>query len=342
MTAIDNLFRDVRAGKTAPIYLIHGEESFFADRVAELFENLLPEQDRAFNLFTFYPLEKEPDDVMDIARRYPMMSDKIIVLVKEVQTAKGGAGKWINRLAKYAENPSPSTILVLLAKGTKVACKDFTDRAKKSGGVIIEIPKTKDGDLKAINQKFIKNAGLKYEGAVIDMLVDNIGNDLAKLYNEINKLKLILPPGATVTPESVEKNIGISREFNNFELCKALACRDALKAIKIIRYFNSSQKENPWVLTLSAIFSTFSNALIGFYTDRTDAGIQQAIGARHFGALNDCKNVMRNYSPAQLIEIMNLLREADANGKGNRSRLSTEQIMETLILNILFATGKIN
>lgn len=338
----EKITRDIRARQVAPIYFIHGEECFFTDRLVELFENFVPEEEKDFNMFSMYALEKEPEDVIDIARRYPMMSDKTVVLVKEVQAVKGGAGKWVNKLAKYASKPSPTTLLVVIARGATVACKEFTDAVKKSGGIIFESQKIKDEKLPSTVSSLIKNSGLSFEPKAIEMLTENIGNDLSKIYNEILKLKLILPPGATITPESVEANIGISREYNNFELVDALSVRDNVKALKIIRHFNLAQRDNPWVVTLSAIYNTFSNALVAYYTSRTDAAIMEALGTRWPKILNTCKNTMRNYSPAQIIEIIGLLREADAHGKGNGSRLPVEVIMENLVLKIFMATGKIS
>ena len=340
--SFETVRNSIKSRKVAPIYLFHGEESFFTDRLVELLENYLPEHERAFNLFSLYPLEKEPEDVMEIARRFPLMAEKIVVIVKEAQTARGGAGKWINRLAKYAANPNSSTILAVVARGTKVACKEFTDNLKKNGGVIVESAKLRDDRIPGIVTSFIKDSGLNAEPKAVNLLVEHIGNDLSKLYNEVQKLKIILPPNSTVTPESVEKNIGISREYNNYELTKALSRRDAAKALGIIRHFNSSQRENPWVLTLGSIYSLFANILAAFYSDRTDRGIMEAAGARSVYAITDIKTAMNFYSPSQVIEIISLIRKADSNAKGNGSRLPTETIMENLILEILMATGIIS
>lgn len=340
--SFDSAYRSLKERKPAPVYFFHGEESFFTDRLTELVESYLPENERTFNMFSLYPLEREPEDVMELARRFPLMSEKIIVIVKEAQTARGGAGKWINRLSKYAANPSSTTILAVIARGTKVSCKEFTDSVKKGGGIVVESSKIKDSQLTQAVGKLIKDEGLNYENQSISIIVDNIGNDLSRIYNEICKLKLILPPGATVTPESIEKNIGISREYNNFELVRALSRRDAVKALKIIRHFNANQRENPWVLTLSTVYNLFANTLVAQYTDRTDSSIMKALALRNSFALADYKNAMANYSPAQVLQIIRLIRKADAHGKGNGSRLPVETVMENLILEILLATGKLN
>lgn len=340
-SSFENIRKAIIEHKPAPLYFLHGEEGFYSDILVDLFDNYLPEDEKAFNYFTLYAAEKDPDDIMDIARRYPMMSEKTIVVVKEVQSVKGGAGKWLNKLAPYAATPSPTTILVVIARGTKVSCKEFTDALKKSGGVVLESQKIKDSDLPSIINKFVKDVGLNIENTSVSMLADNIGNDLSRIYNEIGKLKIVLPKGATITPESIEKNIGISREYNNFELVHALSLRNTEKAFKIIRYFNSNQRDNPWVMTLSAIYQLFSNALIGFYSNRTDAGIRTDAAIWNINALNDCKNCMRNYSPSQIIEIIGLIRQADAFGKGNGSRMDISDIMENLIASILTASGKI-
>lgn len=340
--SFQNISKNIRAGKLAPVYFLHGEEGLYSDILVSMFENYLPPEERAFNLFMLYAVERTPDDVMDVAKRYPLMADKIIVIVKEAQSAKNGAGRWINKLAQYAANPSPNTVLVVVARGTKVACKEFTDALNKSGGVIFESPKAKEENLPTIINDFIKSAGLNIESRAIGMIAENIGNDLSRIYNEINKLKMILPQGATVTPEVIERNIGISREYNNGELNRAIAGRDVAKALKIIRYFNSNQRDNPWVMTLGYIFSMFSKALCAYYSDRTDAGIAAAIGTRYSPAIDECKLCMHNYSPSQIIEIIRLIRQADNFSKGNGSRMDTGSIMENLIQSIFLATGKLN
>lgn len=341
MSSFDDIKREIIEHRPAPVYFLHGEEAYFTDRLVELFENYLPEEERAFNFYNLYALEQEPENIMELARRYPLMADKTVIIVKETQAAKGGAGKWINKLAKYALNPSPTTLLVIVARGSKVACKEFTDALKKSKGVVFESSKIKDNQVSSAVVSMLKDVSLKYDAKAIAMIVENIGNNLSKIYNEIDKLRMVLPEGATVTPEVVEKNVGISREYNNFELVKALAYRNSTKALKIVTHFNLSQKDNPWVLTLSAIFSHFANALIAFYTDRTDRAIMNALDLRNTYALADYKTTMSNYSPSQIIEVIGLLREADAFGKGNGSRLPVERIMENLIFKILMTDGKL-
>lgn len=338
--SFQSIRNDLKARKPAPVYFLHGEESFFSDRLVELFENYLPENERVFNLFSLYALEKEPDDVIDLAKRYPLMADKIIVLVKETQAARGGAGKWVNRLAKYAANPSPNSIVVVVARGVKVACKEFTDALKKGGGVILESPKLYDNELPRFVAQLLKDSGLNYEERAVGMLVENIGNDLSKHYNEIAKLKMILPPGATVTPESIEKNIGISREFNITELVNAIASRRSDRALSIIRHFNS-QRDNPWVLSLAAIFSLFANALAAHYTDKSSDAIYNVIGYRNRNAFEQCRQCIANYSPAQIIEIIGLIRRTDAYCKGNGSRQAPELHLENLIMEIFMAQGRI-
>ena len=338
----DSIRKQIKKRTPAPIYFLHGEESFFTDRLVEMFEEYLPEQERTFNHFNVYPLEKDPEAVMELCRRYPLMSEKIVVIVKEAQSAKGGAGKWVNRLAKYAANPSPTTLLVVVARGAKIACKEFTDALKKCGGVVLESSRIKDNQLSNAFAGIIKDTELNFEPKAVAMLVDNIGNDIARAYNEITKLKLILPPGATVTPECIEKNIGISREYNNYELTKALAQRNAERAIKIIRHFNARPKDHSPVMVVSTIFNFFANTLVAVYTPRNDSALMAALKAKNTYALTDYKIAMNNYSASQLIEILALIRQADGFCKGNGSRMSPEDVMENLVLEILMATGNIN
>lgn len=336
----NSIKNDIQKHTLAPVYFIHGEEGYFSDLIVEMFENYLPEADRPFNLFTLYAIEKDPEDVMDICRRYPMMADKLVVIVKEIQNA--GGGKWANKLAPYAASPSPSTVLVVIARGAKIACKEFTDSIKKGGGVTVEFPKiTQERDIQSLIIDLIKEKGLTIDEKGIKMLTDYVGTDLSRLYNEIGKLTIVLPQGARITPEAIEKNIGISKDYNNYELAFAVANRDIAKSMQIIRYFSRSPKNNPWVMTLFSLFSLFSNTLLAFYSPRDDYYLKNALGIWHFNDLKTCKLCMQNYSASQVIEIIRLIRSTDNQGKGNGSRRNVNDLMEELIFNIFNAKGKL-
>lgn len=335
MATFDSIKKDLKDRNLAPIYFLHGEEAYYSDALTELFEEYLPEADRPFNRFTLYAIEKSPDDVMDIARRYPMMADKLVVIVKEVQNVQGGGGKWVNKLAPYAKEPSPTTVLVIVARGEKLACKEFTEAVKKGGGQIAEFQKIKyDRDLQPLILDFVNQHSLKIDSKGVRMLADFIGTDLSRLYNEIEKLTLLLPQGGTITPEVIEKNIGVSKEYNSFELVKALARRDTPKAMTIIRYLNNNQKNNPWVLTLSNIFTLFSNAMVAFYTPGSDRDLMLALGKSNSYGLDDSRTCTKYYSATEVLKAIRLIRQVDTQGKGIGSRQNITDLMEDLVMRI--------
>ncbi|MDE6556974.1 MAG: DNA polymerase III subunit delta, partial [Duncaniella sp.] len=272
------LRRQLIAGDIAPVYLIHGEEAYFTDELVKMFEAMVPEEDRDFNLYTFYGAESDADTVMDVCRQYPMMADRQVVIVKEAQAMRADQ---VNRLHHYASNPLPTTLLVIAFRGALAKGKDLIAAVKKNG-VVFESKKISERNLLPAISDLIKEKGLNVDPKSLQMLRDYIGSDLSKLYNEIDKLALILGKGAMVTPEAVERNIGISKDYNNFELTDALVARDGAKAFRIVDYFARNPKENPTVMTASSLFNLFSNLLVYHYTrDKSQAGYMEALGFRN-------------------------------------------------------------
>ena len=336
-THYDNIRKHISAGKIAPVYYLHGEEGFFIDEALDLFAGYLPESDRPFNMFTFYASEKSPDDVMDICRRYPMMSDRLVVIVKEAQTA---GGRWLNKLAPYVASPSTSTVLVVAARGENPACKEFINAVKKVSGVDIEFKKEKESNINAILVDFLNSRKLRYEPKALEMIREYVGTDLSRIYNEVAKMSVALGQGATVTPESVESLIGISTEYNNYELKRAIAGRDYVKAIKIAKHFTANQKNNPWVVTSLTLFDLFSSALVAYYTPGGDQTIAKALALRGTWQLSDILLCKAKYTPWQLIDIISLIRRFDARAKGNGSRQNAYMLQEELIMDILTSPGR--
>lgn len=333
-----SLMTSLKKGEVAPVYLIHGEEGFYADRLVRIFEEMLPEELRDFNLFTLYAPQVEPATVMDACRRYPMMAERQIVIVKEAQ-ARGAA--FLNALAPYAENPAPTTVLAIIARGAKVNCADLTKKIKEGGGVVFESKKLYERDIRSAVYDFAKEAALNIEERSAQLLQEYIGDSLSKLYNEIQKLGLILGKGAMITPESIERNIGISKDYNVFELTDALGCRDYAKSMKIVEYFRRNPKNNPVQPALSVIFNMFANLLMAYYSpDKTDAGIQKTLGLRTSFQLRGIRTAMANYNAWQVIEIIGLIRRCDAATKGVDSRANPYDLFQDLIFGILTTSGK--
>lgn len=335
----DELVRQINAGNLAPIYLLHGEEGYFIDELLKRFEAVIPEGDRDFNLYTLYAPETSSDTIMDACRRYPMMSSRQMVIVKEAQAVTAAQ---LNRLHLYAKQPSATTVLVIACRGEKCNAKELMKGIANCRGEIFESVPLKDNAVGPAIGKYIKDKGLNIDSKGLVMLRDFVGSDLSRIYNEIDKLTVALPAGASVTPEVIEKHIGISKDYNNFELVGALANKDFKKAFTIVNYFRSDAKKNPFVVTISTVWTYFSNLLVLLYTkDKSDAGLCAAIGRKGAWLPPDYKIGMKNYNAWMLIEILRAIREADCRSKGVNSRMDPYDLLNDLVFRILTASGRI-
>ena len=324
----------------APIYLLHGEEGYYIDALVKIFEQILPPEERDFNMYTMYAPEVSMDTVMDACRRYPMMSEYQVVILKEAQAINAAT---LNRLHLYASQPSASTILVICCRGAVAKTKDLIAEIKKNNGVVFLSEKIKEKQVINHIASHIKFKKMNAEPKSLEMLRDYIGTDLSRLYNEIDKLHLVLGDNAMVTPESIERNIGISKDYNNFELIDALAQKDALKAFKIVEYFRLNSKNNPTVLTVTSIFGYFSDLLtLYFAKDKSQANLMAMVGAKWDIQFAKFQHGMRNYNAYQVIEIISAIRDFDAKSKGVGSRQNEYDLLKDLIFHIISAPGNID
>lgn len=325
-------------GQLAPVYLIHGDEPYYTDELAKFFDNILPETERDFNLYTIYAKETTPAQIADTCRRYPMMTDRQVVIVKEAQLLKSA----LNNLADYAAHPTPTTILAILCRGESVRAAKLISAIKAAGGVVFESKKLNEKNIDPAIDALVREAGLSIDQKGIAMLRDFVGTDLSRLKNEIDKMAMILGTGATITPESIERNIGISKDYNNFELIDALATHNTAKAFKIIDYFKKNPKSNPTMLTLSAIFNYFSNLLIYHFTrDKSPSSLLTALSLKWQGQLRNYEFGAKHYNAYKVIEIISAIRRFDVQSKGVGSRQDPYELMRTLIFHILNASGTI-
>ena len=331
-----SLRRQIKSERPQPVYLLHGEEGYFIDALVQTFEELVPEADRDFNLYTFYAPETDMNTVVDTCRRYPMMSDYQVVIVKECQSVTAND---LNKLVPYMSSVSPTTVLVLCSRGAKCKSKEL-EKAVAAVGVVFESAKLRNVS-EAISG-FVKEKGLNIEPKGLAMLADYVGSDLSRIYNEIDKLTVALPQGAMITPEVIEKHIGMSKDYNNFELVKAMSERDALMAFRIVDYFKANPKNNPFVVTISLLWTYYSNLLLLLYSkDKSEAGLCAQLGRKGNWLSPDYKNGIRMYNAWQLIEILRLIRRADCATKGIDSRRDPYDTLHDLVFNILNATGRI-
>lgn len=334
----ESLCRQIDNRQLLPVYLLHGEEGYYIDDLARRFEQIVPDDGRDFNLHVLYAPEIEPGYVMDVCSRYPMMSDRQVVILKEAQAAPAAK---VNALHRYVARPSASTVLVICFRGAQAKGKELL-AAVKANGVIFESKKLYERNAPAVISGFIKDRGLNVEPRALELLVEYVGTDLSRLHNEISKLASRLQHGATITSQTVEDNIGVSKDYNNFELVDALAVKDAEKVFRIADYFRANPKNNPLVVTAATIFAFFADLMAAFYCrDRSDQALMAELKLRSTFQLRRYRAAMQCYNAFQVIEIIAAIRRYDAMSKGVGSRQSDHQLFRDLLFHILSAPGDI-
>lgn len=333
-----NILKSLKEGNIAPVYILHGEEGYFIDVIAKAFEEILPEADREFNQYVLYAPENEPEQIANLCRRIPMMADRQVIILKEAQAIPAAK---LNKLHTYIADPVASTVLVICCRGAVIKGKDILSAAKKGGAVVFESPRIKEWNIVAYINEYIREKGLGTDDKASEMLRDFVGTDLSRLYNEIDKLAVILPRNATVTPEVIEHNIGISRDFNTFELVNALAERDPVKTFRILAYFRANPKAAPSILVIASIFNFFANLLTAFYTmPQTNDALSAALGVKP-AALRNYHTAMQRYNAVQTVEIISAIRDCDIKIKGVESRTNEHDLLKELAYHILSATGRL-
>ena len=335
----ESLVKSLSERRYAPVYLLHGEEGYYIDALAKQFEDILSDDEKAFNQYILHAPETEPTQIMDLCRRIPMMAERQVVIVKEAQAIRADK---LNKLHSYVADPVSTTILVICCRGAVAKGKDLMAALKKSGAVIFESKKVTDYNAPALIGNYIKSKELSAGQKALEMLRDFIGTDLSRLFNEVDKLAAILPPRAEVTPEVIERHIGISRDFNSFELVDAIAARDGAKVFRILAYFRSNPKAVPLVMATASIFNFFADLLQAYYSpDRSDIGIMNELKLRNQFALRRIKLGMSRYTAVQVVEILSAIRKFDVQSKGVGSRQNEHQLFYDLMYHILSAPGRL-
>ena len=337
-TSFEDIRKSLKKGEIAPVYILHGEEGYFIDALAKDFENLLPEADKEFNQYVVYAPETEPETIINLCRGVPMMADRQVVIVKEAQSARADK---LAKLKNYLAAPVSTTVLVICSRGAVLKGKELFDAAKKGGAVIFDSKKIADWNIAAFISEYIRKKGLNADQKAVEMLHDFVGTDLSRLFNEVDKLASLLPPNASITPEAIERNIGVSREYNSFELVDAIAARDPRRVFRILAYFKSNPKAVPLVMATASIFNFFTDLLVAYYTpDRSDAGLMAALGCKPF-ALKRIKLGMSRYNALQIVEIIGAIRDFDVKSKGVGSRQNEHELFHQLANHILSAPGRV-
>ncbi|MCI5662789.1 MAG: DNA polymerase III subunit delta [Mediterranea sp.] len=331
----EEVLKELKNKQYRPVYYLMGEEDYYIDLIADyIADHVLTEMEKEFNLTVVYGADTDISAIINAAKRYPMMSAYQVVIVKEAQAVRN-----MEELTYYLQKPLPSTILVLCHK------HGVLDRRKKLAaeiekvGILFESPKVKEAQLPLFINSYMKQKGVDCDPKAAAMLTEYVGADLNRLTGELEKLIITLPKNLTrITPEQVEQNIGISKDYNNFELKSALIEKDVLKANKIVKYFAENPKTNPIQMTLSILFGFFSNLMLAYYApEKTEQGVAAFLGLKSPWQAREYLLAMRRYNGTKTMRIIGEIRYADARSKGvgATSNTTDSDLLRELIFFIL-------
>ncbi len=331
MATFEQIMSDLKKKVYHPLYFLMGEEPYFVDQITDyITEHVLTEQDKAFNQLVLYGKDASIYSIIDAAKRFPMMVQYQVVIVKEAQNLKD-----IDKLLFYAEKPLSSTILVFAYKYKTLDKRSKLYKLLNQSAVLFDSAKLYDNKIPEWISGYLDERGYSAHPTASVMLSEYLGNNLEKIANEIGKLIISLPNGEKkITPELVERNVGISKEYNVFELQKALGDKDILKTNRIIGYFESNPKDNPMVMIVSSIFSFFVKVLSYHYLDDKSQAASVLRINPYF--VRQYESAARKYPAAKIVQIISHLREYDLKSKGvGNSSASDGDLMKELVFKIL-------
>lgn len=334
MEEVKQIVNNIRNGNISPIYFLMGDEPYYIDKIAEFIgDNLLTEEEKSFNQMVLYGKEVSLEQVLANAKRYPMMSERQVVIVKEAQHLSRN----IEELSTYAANPQTSTVLVFCYKYKKL------DKRKKlhktllaNGSVIFDSKKLYENQVSDWIRLTLKQKGYAISHKASVLLVEYLGTDLSRINNELEKLQLVLPKNTEINPELIEKHIGISKDYNNFELKKAVGERNFVKATRIINYFAQNPKDNPFVVTVSLLHNFFTQ-LLQYHglSDHSPKNVASALRINPY-FVGEYQIASRNYPMKRVSSIISYLREMDLKGKGvGAYNISQADLLKELLVKII-------
>lgn len=332
MDEVKKILAEIKKGNFSPIYFLMGDEPFFIDTISNYIEeNTLSEMEKAFNQLVMYGKDIDIDTLINYAREFPMGAERRVIIVKEAQELS----RTIEQLAPYAENPMNTTILVICYKYGKIDSRKKLAKCLKNH-TLFESKKLYDNQVATWIPTYLKSKGYNISPIATQLLVDYLGNDLSRIANELGKLSIILPQNSEITPDIIEKNIGISKEFNVFELQNALGKRNLVKALQIVKYFSENQKDNPIVVITTNLYNYFEKLLIYHGTeDKTNDNLARELKTNIY-FVKDYHEAARNYPMKKVSQIIASIRETDVKSKGvNSGSITYEDLLKDLITKIL-------
>lgn len=332
----DAIMRDLKSGKYAPVYILMGDESYYIDRITDyIAENVLEPDDRDFNQTVVFGADTTAAQVVDMAKGYPVMpAVHRVVIVKEAQGLKS-----LDALERYFEKPLASTLLVIAYKNGTIDRRKKVVGKAEAVGVVFESKKRRDYELPTFIETYMKKNHVAIDPKSAAMIAEHIGADLSRLISELDKVMISLPDdNRRVTPDIVEREIGVSKEFNIFELRTAIIERNVFKANQIVKYFDKNPKAGSLFSCLPLLYTFFQNLMVAFYAPdkNNDNNLAAFLELKSVWALKDYRVGMRNFSAMKTLQILAKIRETDAKSKGLDSlNTSTDDLMRELIFFIL-------
>ncbi len=334
----DQVLMELKSGKYAPVYFLQGEEAFYIDQITNYIEeHCLQEAEKGFNQTVLYGKDVNMGQVITNARRFPMMSDRQVVIVKEakdIQDLNKEEGQKL--LLDYLDNPVPSTVLVFAHKHKKLDGRKPLSKAVGKNAVLVTTMKVKDWDLPKWIESHVSSKGLQIDYHSTQMLAEHVGNNLERLDNEISKIEINLKGNTQITQELIQKYVGINKDYNVFELQKALSTRDVVKATRIVNYFSANIRQHPIIPMLALLYGYCTKLLILHSAkDKSDGGLSRALGVPPF-VLKEYKMAAGHYGLTKVMQNISYLKDADLKSKGvNSGSQPEEDILRELIFKMM-------
>lgn len=329
----NQILTDLKNRKFFPVYFLEGEEPYFMDRISDyILENVLTEDEKGFNQSILYGKDLTIDAIMTSAKRFPMMAERQVVVIREAQNIKN-----IEDITPYVERPLKSTILVINYKYKNIDKRKKLYKALQKNGIFFESKPLYDNQIPTWITKYLQAKNFGIDPRAAQLIADFVGSDLQRIVNDLEKVTISMLPGTSIMPQDVEKNIGISKDFNSFELQNALGKKDILKSNRIINYFIDNEKMHPLPSIMGTLVSYFRKLLLyhSFENKLNSTEIAQKLGVSPF-FINDYITAARNYNLDKVVMIISMMREYDLRSKGARGG-STEngELLRELIYKIL-------
>ncbi len=331
--SFEQVYQDLKQGKFEPIYFFTGEESYYIDILANFIaKHALPEHEKDFNQTVVYGRDTDVMQLESLAKQFPMMAERQVVIVKEAQDVRN-----LEKLEHYTNNPMKSTILVICYKNKKLDGRSKLAAALKKNAVYLETTKMYDNQLAPWVSKYLNGKGYKIKENAAQLLADCIGNDLSALANALEKLIILSPEGSEISTDLIEKNIGVSKDFNVFELQNAVGDKNILKANQIANHFGNNEKEHPLVMTIGLLYSFFAKIITYHYlADKSKSSMAVALKINPYFT-DDYHRYAKNYSAMKTVKIVEYLRTYDlkSKGLGSTGAVSDGQLLKELLFKIM-------